>query len=330
RLLRPGDSSTALQGARITLEDEDAPGRCRDMTVAHARELRQPYAHLNAYHPVIPLELSALRFRVLVPMEVTSECVDLVVSWWEERFARVWDRLPLRVGVIAFPRMVPYQAIVEATRNVEDMLVSREETWQVVEVEQQAGVVALRLRRGDRQETLRVVPVALPDGREDVFYPYVAVADRQVRFPRDFRHPEGQVYRHVADLHPGDGIKVVPARVKTLFMDSTAARFDMALPQYLEDWPRMRQVWTVLERVAPSQRALQRLRSELARLEKEWQSPEGGLAASADLWRETLRAVLFHHLEVQGTALETLTEAAVQGILQWALDWHMTALKESA
>ncbi|MGB9880717.1 MAG: CRISPR-associated protein Csx11, partial [Anaerolineae bacterium] len=285
RLLRSEDPPTALQWEQITLEDEDATGRRRDMTVAQARELRQPYAHLSVYHPVIPLELSPLRFRVLVPLEAASECVDLAVSWWQERFARVWDRLALRVGVIAFPRMVPYQAIVEASRNVEDMLVSEEETWQVVEVEQQAGVVALRLRRGDRQETLRVVPVVLPNGREDVFYPYVAVEDQQVRFPRDFQHPDGQVYRHVADLHPGDGIKVVPARVKTLFMDSTATRFDTVPPQYLEDWTRMRQVWTLLERVAPSQTALERLRSELARLEEDWKSPSGELAASPDLWR---------------------------------------------
>ncbi|WP_210534606.1 hypothetical protein [Thermosulfurimonas marina] len=74
---------------------------------------------------------------------------------------------------------------------------------------------------------------------------------------------------------------------------------------------------------------MQRLRGELARLEEEWKSPSGELAASPDLWRDTLRAVLAHHLEVQGAALEALTEAAVRGILQWALDWHVTVLKES-
>lgn len=329
RLLRPEEGRNTFQGARITLEDEDAPGRRRDMTVAEVRELRQPHADLAVYHPVIPVEVSPLRFRVLVPLEVASECVDLAAAWWRERFARVWDRLPLRVGVIGFPRMVPYQAVVEATRNVEDALTGEEETWQVQGVERRAGVVALRLRQRDGRETLRVVLVTLPDGREDVFYPYVAVEDHQVRFPRDFQHPNGQVYRHVADLRPGDGIKVVPAQVKTLFMESTAARFDATPPRYLEEWVHMREVWALLQRVAPSQTALQRLRSELARLQSNWQSPEGLLAASPDLWRDTLRGLLVHHLEVQGAALEALTEAAMQGILQWALDWHITTLKES-
>lgn len=329
RLLRPEDAESALKCAQISLEDEDTKERF-EMTVAQVRDLRQPHAHLAVYHPVIPVEISPVRFRVLVPLEVASECVDLAVEWWRERFARVWDRLPLWVGVIAFPRLVPYQAVVEAARNVEDVLMSGEETWQVQEVERRAGVVALRLRRHDGRETIRVVPVTLPDGREDVFYPYVAVEDRQVRFPRDFQRPKDQVYRHVADLRPGDSIQVAPARVKTLFMETTAARFDTAPSRYIEDWTRMRQMWALMQRDAPSQTALQHLRSELARLEKEWQSPEGRLTASPDLWQETLRAALAHHLEVQGTALEALTEAAVvQGILQWAIDWHITALKES-
>ncbi len=329
RLLKPEDAQSALQDARISLEDEDAPGRRRDMTVAQVRDLYRPHAHLGVYHPVIPVEISPLRFRVLVPLEAASECVDLAVAWWRERFAQVWDRLPLRVGVIAFPRMVPYQAVVEATRNVEEALVGPEETWRVQEVERRAGMVALRLRRPDGRDTLRVVPVALPDGREDVFYPYVAVEDRQVRYPRDFQHPNGQVYRHVADLRPGDGINITPARIKTLFMDSTAARFDTTPSQYVEEWSQMRDVWALLQQVAPSQTALQRLRSELARLEQDWRSSQGGMEAPTDLWRDTLRALLARHLDVSGAVSDALTEVALHDSLQWALDWHKSVLKES-
>ena len=332
RFLRPEEQRRSFQNSRITLEEEDTPGRQRAIMVTQVRDLPQLHAHLGVYHPAIPVELSPFRFRVLVPLEAASECVDLAVAWWRERFARVWDRLPLRVGVIAFPRLVPYQAIVEAARNVEEALTGeeeKEETWRVQEVERQAGAVALRLRRPDGRETLRVVPVTLPDGREDVFYPYMAVEDRQVRYPRDFQHPNGQIYRHVADLRPGDGIKVSPARVKTLFMDSTAARFDTTPPRYLEEWTHMRDVWALLQREAPSQTALQRLRGELARLERDWKGPKGDRAASNDLWRDTLRALLVHHLDIKGAVLDALTEAALQDLLQWALDWHMTALKES-
>jgi len=329
RLLRPEEAKKALEGERIELwmDDSQVPFPARVVAV---RRPEGAYAQLGVYHPVIPLELSPLRFRLLVPLEAASECVDLAVSLWQERFSRVWDRLPLRVGVVGFPRSVAFQGVIEGARNLEEALQGGEERWTVKDVFPEKGFVALLLQREDGRLTQRVVPTLLPDGREDVFYPYVAVEDPKVRHPRDFRHPEGQVYRHVADLRLGDSIRVAPARALTLFMESTAERFEVPSPRYLEEWSRMREVWALLQRVAPSQAALQRLRSEMARLEADWSNPEGRLAASSELWRATLKALIAEALEVRGGFLEALVEAALEGTLQWAMDWHMTALKEGA
>jgi CRISPR-associated Csx11 family protein len=326
RLLRPEEAEKALVGQRIELWMDDSQARFSATVVA----VRRPEGTLGVYHPVIPLELSPLRFRLLVPLEAASECVDLAVSLWQERFSRVWDRLPLRVGVVGFPRSVAFQGVIEGARNLEEALQGGEESWTVKDVFPEKGSVALLLQREDGRLTQRVVPTLLPDGREDVFYPYVAVEDPKVRHPRDFRHPEGQVYRHVADLRLGDSIRVAPARALTLFMESTAERFEVPSPRYLEEWSRMREVWALLQRVAPSQAALQRLRSEMARLEADWSNPEGRLAASSELWRATLKVLIAEVLEVRGGFLEDLVEAALQGTLQWAMDWHMTALKEGA
>jgi hypothetical protein len=46
------------------------------------------------------------------------------------------------------------------------------------------------------------------------------------------------------------------------------------------------------------------------------------------LRRDTIRAFLAEHLELQGADLETLVEAAMEDLLLWALDWHLTALQE--
>jgi hypothetical protein len=325
RLLRPDEAKETLKDERIELWMDDSQAR-----VVAVRRPEGAYAQLGVYHPVIPLELSPLRFRLLVPLEAASECVDLAVSLWQERFSRVWDRLPLRVGVVGFPRSVAFQGVIEGARNLEEALQGGEESWTVKDVFSEKGFVALLLQREDGRLIQRLVPTLLPDGREDVFYPYVAVEDPKVRHPRDFRHPAGQVYRHVADLRLGDSIRVAPARALTLFMESTAERFEVPSPRYLEEWSRMREVWALLQRVAPSQAALQRLRSEMARLEADWSNPEGRLAASSELWRATLKALIAEVLEVRGGFLEALVEAALEGTLQWAMDWHMTALKEGA
>jgi hypothetical protein len=329
RLLCPEEAEKALMGQRIELWMDDSQTHFSARVVA-VRRPEGAYAQLGVYHPVIPLELSPLRFRLLVPLEAASECVDVAVSLWRERFSRVWDRLPLRVGVVGFPRSVAFQGVIEGARNLEEALQGGEERWTVKDVFPEKGSVALLLQREDGRLTQRVVPTLLPDGREDVFYPYVAVEDPKVRHPRDFQHPGGQVYRHVADLRLGDSIRVAPARALTLFMESTAERFEVPSPRYLEEWSRMREVWALLQRVAPSQAALQRLRSEMARLEADWSNPEGRLAASSELWRATLKALIAEALEVRDGFLEALVEAALEGTLQWAMDWHMTALKEGA
>jgi len=330
RLLAPEERKEIFQGEQIPLEEEDRSGRTsRYVEVEKVHELDRPHSHLGVYSPVIPVSLSPLRFRVLVPLEVASEFVDLAVARWKELFARVWDRLPLRVGVVAFPRTLPYQAVVEAARNIEEALKQSEASWEVADIEKQTGAVALYLRSG-AQTLLRLVPVTMPDGREDVFYPYVEVNDGRVRFPRAFRHPDGHVFRHVADLRPGDGIKVFPACVTTLFMDSTAVRFQIGSPRPLDDWQRMRDIWQILVRVAPSQTALQRLRSELASLESSWRTSQGNWEASENLRRDAYRALLVHHLDSPPeNALASLTQAAMEGLLTWALDWHLSVLKES-
>ncbi|MEM1759925.1 MAG: CRISPR-associated protein Csx11 [Thermofilaceae archaeon] len=327
RVLNPEEPRSVLKGQTLLVEEEDAFGKAKTLVIGEVKEILPSYSHLGVYHPVIPLEVSPLRFRIIMPLEAASECVDLALNLWKERFARVWDRLPLHVGVVAFDRSLAFQAVLEATRNLEGMLASRgKECWKVVDKEVGEGVLVLGLCRQDGQTIIRVMPLRVPDGREDVFYPYFWVEDQQLRFPRDFRHPEGAIYRHVADLRIGDGVFVVPARVATLFMDSTAARFEKIEPLYAEDWDKLRALWRLLQRVAPSQAALQRFRSALDRLEREWQA--GPDKVSSDLWQDMVRALLVEHLEVKGAALEVLTEATLQGLLQYTLKWHIAALKE--
>ncbi len=325
RLLRAEETATALAGEEIPLQGDDR--KPRTLRVKDVKDA----GPLGAYHPAIPLELSPLRFRVLVPLEAASACLDRAVAAWNEQFARVWDRLPLRAGIIAFPRTLPFQAVIEATRNVEDALdKSSGETWRVTARDVRSGVVALTLKRPDDGTELRTIPVTLPDGRTDVFYSYLAVDDRAVRFPCDFQHPHGQVYRHALDLRPGDGIRVEPARVATVFLDSTGSRFEPVTVRPLADWSRMRDIWRLIERMAPSLTALHGAWAELVERRESWQRPVGDdwFPGGREARRDLARAVLADRLEVRGAALDALADAADDDTLDWALDWHLSVLKE--
>ncbi len=166
-------SNEVLKGKTLEIKGDHDKGT-RPLTISNVQEEAGP---LGMYYPVIPLELSPERFRILVPLSASSECLEIAIQTWNEQFARVWDCMPLRVGVIAFPQKTPFQAVIEATRNVEAQLEANEVPWRVESRVTQEDVVALTLVRPEGERELRVVPVHMPDGRLDVYYPYVAVED---------------------------------------------------------------------------------------------------------------------------------------------------------
>ena len=328
RFLAPEQDKGALQNKEIVLKDDDN----ENAGTLKVQSVENVSGALGVYHPVIPLELSPMRFRVLLPLEAASACVDRAAEAWRAQFARVWDRLPLRVGVVAFSRMMPFQAVIEAARNIESDLegTNEPETWRVAGCETREGVAALRLESLDHpQELLQTVPITLPDGRDDVFYPYLAVEDKSPRFPRDFRHPNGQVFRHASDLQSGDGISVHPSRIAVLFMDDATKRFQSPLCRPLMEWLRMRELWQLVDRYAPSQTALRGAWSEIVERREAWQGADGAwLDGGEAAWLDLARAVFHERLGVRGACLEELVEAAGDGLLDWSLEWHISVLKK--
>lgn len=328
RLLKPEQDKDCLRGITLELKADDSMDAKRLVVHSAADDA----GALGVYHPVIPLELSPVRFRILLPLEAVSGCVDRTIEAWRDQFARVWDRLPLRVGVVAFPRMTPFQAVIDAARTIEDDLdrIKKSETWRVTGCETREGVAALSLKSLDhRHELLQTIPIGLPDGRDDVFYPYLAVEDKQVRFPLDFQHPNGQVLRHAKDLRSGDGVLVYPSLIATVFMDSTARRFEPLSRRQLTEWLRMRDLWRLMDRYAASQTALRGAWSELMERRGAWQGPDGTwFEGGKTAWLDLARAVFHERLGVRGACLEALVQAAGDGLLDWSLEWHMSVLKK--
>jgi len=290
---------------------------------------------LGAYHPLIHLEVSPQRFRVLLPLEAASECVDKALQAWDEQFAGVWDRLPLRIGVVAFSRKTPFQVVIETARNIETELYrsnQEAEYWCVKDSETRQGItkIALEAVKG-KGKMLRSIPTRLPDGREDVFYPYLALTDNEVRFPLDFRHPEGQVYRQAKELQKGDKIRVYPARIVTLFLDGSSERFEGVAKweHRLAEWQDMRALWQMLEHLAPSQSALRGLWADLSQHREAWQDGEREwLKGGKEGWLALARAMFAHRLGARGADLATLEEAASSGLWDWCLEWHLSILKK--
>lgn len=327
RVLRPEQRREDLRSVEWQMEGDD--GATRALKVGGVAEPEV----LGAYAPLIILDRSPVRFRVLVPLSAAPACIEAAVTKWEAEFCRVWDRMPLRVGIVAFPRMTPFQAVIEAARNMEDDLARNEEKpWRVVESYVRDGVAALMLARPDGTRELVTVPAALPDGRSDEHYPYLAVTDRSERQARDFtapapKHGAGQVYRHVADLAPGDGVRVAPSRVAMVFLDSTVRRFEPVDVRPLSEWRRLREIWNLLCRTAPSVTALRGAWGALADARERWNGDERTSRDESAPWVSFARSVLANDLGARPPELEALVDAAVSGVLEKTLEWHLRILK---
>jgi len=327
RLLKPEQDKDSLRAIHLELKADDSV-EAKQLSV-HSAE--SDAGALGVYYPLISLELSPVRFRVLLPLEAASTCVDRAIELWNYQFDRVWNHLPLRIGVIAFPRMMPFQAVIEAARNIEDDLkIEQPRVWRVTGCETREDVTALSLSSlNGQQEMLRTIPIRLPDDCEDVFYLYLKVEDKEVRFPRDFKYPKGQVYRHVKDLRIGDGVLIYPSLIATVFMDITARRFERLHPNQLEEWQRMRELWKLICRHVPSQTALHGVWSEVVERREHWKGPDGTwFEGGKTTWLDFARAVFHERLGVRGTCLETLVRAAEDGLLGWCLEWHLSVLKQ--
>jgi CRISPR-associated Csx11 family protein len=324
RALGPAEGLKTLERQTIEVTGDDLKAK-QSLIVS---EVEETVGCLGTYHPVVPLELNPQRFRILVPLDAVDDVLHIVKERWENEFGRVWDRLPLYAGVIAFPRMTPFQAVIEAARNLEDELqLEPKELWRVGDACTRDAVRAIRWLRRDGESELTATPIRLPDGREDLYYPYVAVENSQVRFARDFQHPRGQVYRHIADVRPGDGAIVQPSRFATVFLDSTARRFDPIEVLHLSEVEQRAAVWTLIQEHAPSTSALRDALSAIESAAETWLEH----ASSEDghpTWLGFVRAVLHDKLKVRGAALDYLVDAARTRVLIRALHWKLQVLKK--
>lgn len=320
----PDSLKEALSSEPLKLTSSD--GEERVLTPTSVRDA----PGLGAYPPLIVLDQIPTRFRVLVPLSAANACIDAAIRKWDEELARIWDRMPMRVGVVAFPRMTPFQAVIEAARSVEEQLSNGDtEWWRVVEARTRESVTSLNLARPDGGREQKVIPSRHPDGRADTFYSFVDVEDHMLRYPQDFAKPSGEVYRHILDLRPGDGMVVAPSRVALRFIDSTAVRFEPADVLYLSDWERLREAWALLAREAPGITALRGAWALLAATREAWTDSAAEAERSFEVWSDFVRAVLAQRLNARGVALDALAEAATNGILERTLEWHLRDLRES-
>ncbi len=323
RLLENVHPKEILINKRIELKNDDS----KEII---SIEIKSVTDKAEKYHPIVPLEIDPRRFRVVVPLNKANECIKVAIEMWKEQYSRVWDRMPLRIGTVAFSRMMPYQAVIETIRNLENELEKRkQEAWYVMNKDLCQGVLCLSIKSPEGEESLRTTPVKLPDGQLDVFYTYCEVEETKVRYPRDFQGPDRKIYRHICDLRIGDGIYIKPAVIGTVFMESTASRFENIFVYNLDEWQRMTDLWHILERLAPSQTALRGVWDIICEHKERWQGQNHDWKdGEEETWLAFVRSIIYDRFDAKSASLEYLVDTVNLGLFDRCMDWHIRVLKK--
>ncbi|MDQ1262695.1 MAG: hypothetical protein QG575_1876, partial [Euryarchaeota archaeon] len=124
-------------------------------------------------------------------------------------------------------------------------------------------------------------------------------------------------------------VKVFPSVIASLFLETTAARFDPIEIHYLAEWKTMQELWEIIKRIAPSQTALRGFWSEIEACREAWQNPDGSWTEGGEqAWQELAKVGLTNQLRAHGASFDMLTNALRAGLLKMSLEWHLRVLKE--
>ncbi|MBK7386545.1 MAG: hypothetical protein IPI63_07400 [Methanothrix sp.] len=125
-------------------------------------------------------------------------------------------------------------------------------------------------------------------------------------------------------------MKFYPSVVASLFLETTAARFDPIEIHYLAEWKAMQEVWEIIKRISPSQTALRGFWSEIEACRVAWQNPDGSWIEGGERdWIELAKVGLANRLMAHGASLDVLADALRTGLFGMALEWHLRVLKKS-
>jgi len=220
----------------------------------------------SVYTPVVPILSEPRTFMALFPGDLTLDVVDLIRQKYEREMSKVYNRLPLHIGVVYFPRRTPLRAVLEAGKRMLELPEASitKEDWQVAE-EPKTGTKdkaasylresahferwhEVILQNGDRKVTLHVSTV-MGDGKtQDKWYPYFWVKTPADSHPieerkRAMEHDNSaewipilqsdsadskEKWVHVEALAQGDRVQFTPSTFDFEWLDTAGRRFEVA------------------------------------------------------------------------------------------------------
>ena len=271
-------------------------------------EIKIRNVDFEEYLPFRKIMVSPNRLRILVPANLALKIVRGFLNKYNDKFSKVCGRLSFNLGIAFFKRKFPLFAAMDGVgRSIESLTseLNREDGWRRFKVtsidDSEIKVVEIGNNVKEKVSTefgswINVygwkICQKLRDESEDLYHPNFIVTnasgDEETYFEITLRKKDVAIV-NVKDLD-GKIIEIVPNLFDFQFFDSTARRFDLALPRkhellgessprpyLLEDVEKIIELWNILnEKLTRTQ--IKKLEYVCANKIKEWELKGKNLA----------------------------------------------------
>jgi len=208
----------------------------------------------SEYYPYIQVLKEPGTFVVLVPLDKSWDILKIIKKEYEIQFSKVQNRLPIKLGLVAFKRKYPLYVVMDAVKRLVNEKI-KENVFEVLDKKRletvencekfdgRLGNYALVFNIGNKNRKFKFkfyISYSLGDpDKEDWFYPYFVVvnpngsrcADLKTKlYKKYFKKSIGTtdvLLRHALKLEIGDKIIFEPSLFDFEFLDSNIRRFDI-------------------------------------------------------------------------------------------------------
>ncbi len=200
------------------------------------------------YCPYITILKEPTIFVALIPLQRSLDIIKLIKKEYEIQFSKVQNRLPIKLGLIAFKRKYPLYVVLDAVKR----FLNEEIGEKVFEIKRTDRISAeenckkfdgrlgnyariIELSKNHRKFIAYISYSTGDPSFKDVFYPYVMVKDGKSGIEtlvyRKYSEKHGisnlVKIKHVSELSESEEMFFEPSLFDFVFLDSNIRRFDV-------------------------------------------------------------------------------------------------------
>jgi len=190
------------------------------------------------YTAIIPYQFEPSNTMFFVPLKEVWEIIKDIKKKYEIEFSKVQNRLPIKVGFVAFHKRMPMYAVLDTARRLMELHNSHPEILKVCEISELETGENYRLFEGKLGN--KVKKIKFDNGeiyyfsystgdpnKEDLFHPYFIVENNNGWKVSISKNKEWKTIKHVKNLQTDDEVWFYPSYFDFIYLDTNTRRLDV-------------------------------------------------------------------------------------------------------